>query len=112
MTAEMYAPSVDDNAARVVRALLRWHDLTQEDVAASTGLTDDTLNRRLNSKGKVGRDFKAREVEVLAWYFGRPIQEFYSGRVNVAESFLPGDPRREDQISAYLTPEMSGLVAA
>ncbi len=97
MTAEVgYAPNVDDNAARVVRALLRWHDLTQEDVASSTGLSEDTLNRRLSGKAKVGRDFKAREVELLAWYFGRPVQEFYSGKVNVSESYLPGDARRQD----------------
>ncbi len=97
MTAEVaYAPNVDDNAARVVRALLRWHDLTQEDVASSTGLSEDTLNRRLSGKAKVGRDFKAREIELLAWYFGRPVQEFYSGKVNVSESYLPGDGRRSD----------------
>jgi transcriptional regulator with XRE-family HTH domain len=114
MTADMgYRPQVDGNAARAVRALMSWHDLTQQDVAGSTGLSDDTLGRRLSSKGKVGRDFKAHEIELLAWYFGRPISEFYSGKVNVGESYLPGDGRRDErQISAYLTPEMSGLIAA
>lgn len=91
-----YAPQVDSNAARAVRALMSWHDLTQQDVAGSTGLTEDTLGRRLSTKGKVGKDFKAQEIEVLAWYFGRPITEFYSGKVTVAESYLPGDMRRPD----------------
>lgn len=102
MAAEMmYAPSVDDNAAKVVRSLLSWHGLTQGDVADTTGLSEDTLGRRLSTKGKVGRDFKAHEVELLAWYFGRPVSEFYSGRVNPAESYLPGDSRR---------PEVGGLL--
>jgi transcriptional regulator with XRE-family HTH domain len=97
MAAEMmYAPTVDDNAAKVVRSLLSWHGLTQADVADTTGLSEDTLGRRLSTKGKVGRDFKAHEVELLAWYFGRPVSEFYTGRVNLVESYLPGDERRPD----------------
>jgi transcriptional regulator with XRE-family HTH domain len=95
MTAGMdYAPQVDDNASRAVRALITWHGLTQQDVAGSTGLTEDTLNRRLSAKGKVGRDFKAHEIELLAWYFGRPVTEFYSGQVDFSASYLPGDARR------------------
>lgn len=97
-----YAPQVDGNASRAVRALMSWHNVTQQDVAGSTGLTDDTLGRRLSAKGKVGKDFKAHEIEMLAWYFGRPISEFYSGHVNVAESFLPGDSRR-DEVPSLLT---------
>lgn len=97
-----YAPQVDGNASRAVRALMSWHDVTQQDVAGSTGLTDDTLGRRLSAKGKVGKDFKAHEIEMLAWYFGRPVSEFYSGHVNVAESYLPGDPRR-DEVPGLLT---------
>lgn len=97
-----YAPQVDSNAARAVRALMSWHNLTQQDVAGSTGLTDDTLGRRLSPRGKVGKDFKAQEIEILSWYFGRPITEFYSGKVNLAESHLPGDKRRPDS-STLLT---------
>lgn len=107
---QQYSPAVRDHAAKVVRALMEWHGMTQSELAEATMLGENTLNRRLAKKPGVGHEFKVGEIEVLAWFFDRPVVEFFNGDVNLAQSRLPGDPDRKN--IAFLMAEPKSLTEA
>lgn len=99
----------DENALRVVRALMSWHDLAMPDIAAAIGQSIGTIERRLSRNQKTRKSFYTWELDLLSRYFGVPVESFHHGQVDLSASRL-ADPR-DPTISPMLTPDHD-LIAA
>lgn len=79
---------VDPTISKVVNSLRGWHGLRVMDLAVPLSTSKATVERRLSEGG-----WTAAEVAALAAYFERPVGEFYTGNVQVAESRIHDDVR-------------------
>lgn len=81
----------DENAMRVVRSLMGWHDLAMPDIAAVIDASVGTVERRLSRKAATRSSFVAWELYALADYFGVPVEAFRTGEVDLRASRLNPD---------------------
>lgn len=104
----------DENAVRVVRALMSWHGLTMPDVAAAIGQSIGTIERRLNRDPAKRNSFYGWELVLLADYFGVPLHAFDSGEVDLKSSRLGRQlsASMTSRSSPYVRSDLHELVAA
>ena len=81
-----------------------WHGLAMPDIAAAIDASMGTVERRLSKNAAVRKSFLGFELQMLAVYFGVPVECFYTGAVNLQQSQLSANPK--GQLSAYLTASM------
>lgn len=78
---------VDVTIARSARALMAWHRIPVESLAAAVHTSKSTVERRLKLGG-----WTAREAAAVAWAFSLPVEQLYSGAVDIAGSRWIGPP--------------------
>ena len=98
---------VDETVVRVVRSLMSWHGLTMPDVAAAIDASMGTVERRLSRNAQTRKSFAGFELQMLADYFGVPVEAFYTGAVD-----LPGSHLRTRAFWAPASGVSRDLVAA
>lgn len=75
----------DMKISRTIMALLGYHSLKVTDLPKRIdGLKQATLYTRIDGK----RPWEAKEVAVLAAFFGLPVGQFYEGRPQLDDSHL------------------------
>ena len=91
-TASVARIHTDETVVRVVRSLMGWHGLAMPDIAAAIDASMGTVERRLSKNAAVRKSFLGFELQMLADYFGVPVECFYTGAVNLQESRLSVTP--------------------
>lgn len=73
-------PTPDETIGRTVRALRSAYEVDSQDLARHLGISRQALYNRLNGDAR----WLAREVAVLAQFFGCEIADFYTGQVRIS----------------------------
>ena len=70
-----------------IRALLKRYDMTQQQLAGITGMTQANVSKALNSNDK--RHFTLEQVICISQHFGVPIDELVGNEVSQEAATSP-----------------------
>lgn len=69
---------------------MSWHGLSMPDIGAVIDASNGTVERRLSRNARTRKSWQGWELQMLAEYFGVPVECFYTGRVDLAASRVAG----------------------
>ena len=75
--------------SRSLKAVLAYHGMTVEQLDAASGLSKSNIYRRYKEGG-----WTADEVAYLSYFFGIPVEQFFSGRLDLPMSRIAQRPYR------------------
>lgn len=67
---------------------MSWHGLAMPDIASAIDASMGTVERRLSRNSATRKSFAGFELQMLAAYFGVPVECFYTGAVDLQSSRL------------------------
>ena len=111
-TSSLARVQVDETVVRVVRSLMSWHGLAMPDIAAAIDASIGTVERRLSRNPATRKSFAGFELQMLADYFGVPVESFYTGAVDLKASRLRDvHPPTREYLTESRAPEVYACAA-